>query len=318
MARWALTGAGGYIGRHLAIQLLDRGEAVRGLYHKSTPPERVEAISGNILEPDAVARLAKDADVVVHLAAFVHRRAGSKAQKAECTRLNVEGTRIVAEACRNARAFLIDVSTANVYPPRPEPAHEATPTEPRTLYGKTKLAAEQIVASEIARGLHGVIIRPAMVFGPNAPGNLPRLIRMVRRGIVPMLGDGENKKTMTSIGRLSRAITALGENQTVANGEVFNVGGLTLSMKEIIAIIADELETSARVVSVPAGPVRAVAKATDFVTRGLRLPSFAQMVDSVASSSELDDSKLAAFPRFQDSSASRSELREAIRSFSAS
>jgi nucleoside-diphosphate-sugar epimerase len=315
MARWALTGAGGYIGRHFANHLLERGEVVRGLYHASAPGDGIEAISGSILDPDAIARLVLDADVVVHLAAFVHRRAGSKAQQRDCTQLNVQGTQVVAEAARKAGARLIQVSTANVYPPAPFALDEHATTAPRTLYGETKLAAEQIVTNEKSRGLRAIILRPAMVIGANAPGNLPRLVRMVRRGLVPLLGAGANKKTMTSVIRLCHTLTFVGTHDV--QEPVLNVGGLTLTMKSVIELIGEELGKHARVVSVPSQPLAVMARVADVVTRGLRLPSFKQMVESFASTSALDDTLLESLAGFHDPSSSIDELRAAIRSFSA-
>ena len=73
-SRWALTGASGFVGRALAQAALARGASVRGLTRGAALPAGVEAIRGDLADRDALARLVHGADVVVHLAAYVHRR----------------------------------------------------------------------------------------------------------------------------------------------------------------------------------------------------------------------------------------------------
>jgi nucleoside-diphosphate-sugar epimerase len=312
MARWALTGGAGYIGGELARDLRGRGHDVRTLSRSQQA-----TVKGDIRDPKALRELVRDADVVVHLAAYVHKRAGTRAQERECREINVAGTRAVVQAVvdQAPRALLINVSTANVYGSAADALDENAALAPRTLYGETKLEAEQIVRNA---PLATVTLRPAMVFGPGAPGNLPRLVRLVKRGIVLLLGDGENQKTLAPVARVIAAIHAVAHDRAAATGQTYNVGGVTCSMRRILAVIAEELALAPRVISLPARPLQLVGRVADKLTRGTRLPSLGQMVETYAAPSVLSDAKLQRLPSFRDDGDPLDALRATIGAISAS
>lgn len=307
MARWAVTGASGYIGTALCRTLVAQGHDVRTLV-------------GDVRDAAAVEQLVATADVVVHLAAYVHRRASSRAQQRECHAVNVEGTRVVTDAVmrRAPAAFLEYISSANVYGPSTTAAVETVVLEPRTFYGRTKVEAEQVVRDAIARGLRAAILRPAMVFGPGAPGNLARLVGFVRRGVVLMLGSGENRKTLAPIERLVAAMIAVASAQEITAGEVYNVGGTALSLKTILDTIADELAVKPRTIRLPLAPVKGAAWLFDTLTGWTPAPSVRQMVETYVAPSLIDDSKLSQLPSFRDQTDATERLRATVRALSAS
>lgn len=312
MARWALTGGAGYIGSELARDLRARGHDVRTLSRSQQA-----TVQGDIRDVKALRGLVRDVDVVVHLAAYVHKRAGTRAQERECREINVAGTRAVVEAVvdQAPRALLINVSTANVYGSAPHAQDETATLAPRTLYGETKLEAEHIVRE--AR-VASVTLRPAMVFGPGAPGNLSRLVRLVKRGIVLQLGDGDNQKTLAPVTRVVAAINAVAQDRALATSETYNVGGLTCTMRAIVAVIAEELALAPRVIRLPARPLQLVGRIADKLTRGTPLPSLGQMVETYAASSAFSDAKLRRLPAFHDAGDPLDELRRTVRALSAS
>src|SRR5262245_18090165 len=154
MTRWALTGGAGYLGSALNRALVAQSHEVRQL-------------KGDVRDRAAVGLLVRDAGVVVHLAAFVHKRASSGGQQRECREVNVGGTQVVLDAIAEHRpsALLVFVSSANVYSLAAAAVDETPPLAPRTLYGETKLEAVDLVRRSRAAA---VILRPAMVFGPGA------------------------------------------------------------------------------------------------------------------------------------------------------
>jgi nucleoside-diphosphate-sugar epimerase len=318
---WVLTGGSGYIGKELARVLVEQGHAVTTLSRtRSSAPTGVVDVRGDIRDLGSVREVVNDADIVVHLAAFVHKRAASPRMKRECRSINVDGTQNVITAMREraASAFLVHVSSANVYPDLPMALDESAPTKPRTFYGVTKLESERLVLDAVASGLRAVVLRPAMVFGPRAPGNLARLVRFVERGRVLLLGDGENQKSLLPIETLIAAVNAVVADAHRTNGEIYNVSGGQLSMRAISSLIADELRLAPRYTRLPAWPLRVVGRVVDAASTWSTLPSISQMVTTYASSSVISDAKLRRLPSFRDSAGLESALRTTVRALSAS
>jgi nucleoside-diphosphate-sugar epimerase len=274
-------------------------------------------VVGDVTDARAVATLVESAEVVVHLAAYVHRKATSAATRNECHEVNVEGTKRVAEAVAATGGYFVFISTANVYAPSDEPAAEDDAVRPRSVYGQTKLEAEERVRELFRAGLRGAILRPAMVFGPGAPGNLGRLVRLVEGRIVPFVGTGANRKTMAPISRVLTSICAVANDQEQSDGQIFNVGGISLSMSEVVNEIARELQVKPRIVAVPRRPVALLGRLLDRIP-GSRLPSVSQMVETFTSSSVIDDRKIQLLPAFRDLDEPLAALRRAIRALSGS
>lgn len=312
MTRWALTGGSGYIASALAAQLRADGADVRllsrrepcsvGLRPASDLGGRPEAhttrgganaldvIVGDIRDRDALARLVTGADVVVHLAAYVHRAVRTRAEHDECRGVIAGGTAALVDAigAHAPSALLINISTASVYAPSRDALTEDSPLAPETPYGEAKLEAEQLV-----RTVRATTLRPAMVLGPNAPGNFDRLVAMVRRGLIVEVGGGRNRKSILPVETLVEAILAVARQQPA--GETFNVaGGDPLTMHEIARCIAEALNRKPLTVSLPLPLLRVGGKLADGVAKvvPLRLPKFGQIVESYASSVVLDDTRL--------------------------
>ena len=302
MTLWAITGGNGYIARALADRLSVNGFEVRSL--SRTPTGGHASVAGDIRDATALASLVHGADVVVHLAAYVHRAVRTRSEHEECQAVNVGGTAALIEAiaAHAPDAFLIHVSTANVYASSGLPLGESAPLAPETPYGRSKLEAERLVlAAHASHRVHGTVLRPAMVFGPGAPGNFARLVSVVRRGIFVDIGGG-NRKSILPVETLIDAILAVAARRELADGEVFNVaGGEPLTMHEITLCMGGALGRKPRRVVVPFPLLRFGARLADEALRILpkRLPKLAQIVESYASSVVLDDTKLRSRLGFQ-------------------
>ena len=277
---WAITGGSGFIGSALAARLATRGVATRLLMRSAATGT---TIRGDIRDPAAVRALVKGASIVVHLAAFVHRRVRDEDDERECWSINVDGTQTLVDAVAESAsdAFVVFMSSANVYGPSEEPLTETMTPSPETLYGTSKLEAEHRAVGAIRDGsITGCVLRPAMVFGPGAPGNLARLIRMVRSRVVVEIGGGSQKKSLVDIETLLDAIEEVVRRRDVTSGRVFNVGGTSMSIHDINRTIADALGVRPLVLSLPEKIIRLV-------------PSrFRRLLETYSRSSILDDSLL--------------------------
>ena len=281
---WAITGAGGFIGRHLTARLDADGVEYR-------------ALRGDVRDAAALRDLVDGADVVVHLAGYVHRRTRTEGERRSCWEVNEGGTAALVKAIEEEApdAFLIFVSTANVYAPSDAPIRESDRLRPSNPYGESKLAAERIVFDG---RVSATVLRPAMVFGPGAPGNLPKLIALVRRRVKLLFGGGANRKSLVPVEEVVDAILAVANDRELAKGRAFNVAGQTFTMKEINELIAEALGKKPVTVNVP----RKIGTA------------LGRMGETYTSSTELDGSALRALPSFTPRGDARERLRETVRS----
>lgn len=168
MAQVLVTGSSGFIGEHLVRALIRRGDTVRALVRnpaRGASLERLGAtyVLGDITKPDTLPAALDGVGVVYHLAGLV-----KALRRADLERVNVEGTRHVAEACAaaaSAPVLLLASSLAAVGPaPRGEPLSEEAVPRPVSLYGQSKLRSEQQAAA-LAERVPTTIVRPPIVFG---------------------------------------------------------------------------------------------------------------------------------------------------------
>lgn len=175
----AVCGGSGFIGRHLLSSLArDPAGSVRYLVHRQAPAAHLEAshftaVKGDLLEPDSLGVLVTPGCTVVNLAYMPTRT----------PRENLDAAENLARACRRggARRF-VHVSTAVVAGAAVDDViTEATPSDPRDQYERTKLEIEQRLRTETRGALELVILRPTAVFGP-AGANLVKLTEDLLRG----------------------------------------------------------------------------------------------------------------------------------------
>lgn len=303
MTTWAVTGASGYVGSALVRHLLRSGHAVRCLSRRTSNFPGATVITGDLFDAQALRRLADGADVVVHLAAYVHRRARSAREMVECRTVNVDGTQHIIDACSQApsRPFLVFISTAAVYAAGEYEADESSGILPSTVYGETKAQAEQLVSNAVRTGrIRGSILRPSVIFGVGAPGNVERLSRMARRGIFFAVGGATALKSLAPVGMVINAILAVAHASEEANGREYNVGGEAASMRRIAEVIAESAGVNLCIVPVPLRPVRVAARSVDLLASATRLPlpSISRMLDAYFSTTRISDARLRALPLF--------------------
>lgn len=180
----AITGATGFIGRHLTQFLVGRGAAVRSIIRPDSP-RSAPAGSTPVRAPldiDALVPAFAGASVVVHLAGVVE-----SARTSAYGDVNVTGTRAVAEAARRVGARLIHISSLAAAGPASAsaPRVEGAPPTPITPYGRSKLEGERVVMA--TDGLEWTILRPGAVYGPGDRAMLP-LFQLVRGPLLPVVG----------------------------------------------------------------------------------------------------------------------------------
>lgn len=266
-----VTGATGVIGPVLVRQLLDAGHTVRALVRTpdAAVPLGAEPVLGDLSDPDALRRGAEGATAVVHLAALLHVNAPGDELSERYREVNVEGTRRLVEAAAAAGVGRwVFASTINVYGPSRggAPWTEADPVRPDTLYGETKLEAEALV-----RALPGgIVLRLAAVYGPGMKGNYPSLMRLLRRGVRTLPGDGTNRRTLIHIEDAARAF-ALAATGGVPSGTYNLTDGQLHTFDSVVRSLQVAVGRRPGVRYVPASWVRAALRVPAWLSGG-RLP----------------------------------------------
>ncbi len=253
-----VTGAGGFIGFSLCRHLVARGCIVYAVLRDA---RQLHELGGQVI-PVVVNDLCKvydwqgmltGIDAVVHLAGYVHERAGNLSEKArlQCTHLNVDVTRRLATAAASAevRRFLY-VSSVKVHGETSN--HDESVTEfmdlyPEGSYAKSKLTAENLLREiESKTGMETVIVRPPLVYGPGVKANFLRLMKLVEKGIPLPLAAVDNRRSFIYLENLVDVL-ALSLVHPAAAGETFLVSDDEgVSTPVLINMLADRLGVTPR------------------------------------------------------------------------
>jgi nucleoside-diphosphate-sugar epimerase len=213
-----VTGARGFLGRHLVPRLRELGSVV--------------TLDGDILDPGALAGAAH-ADVVFHLAAQSAPLKGEE-DRVGTVRTNVVGTINVAAAMRPG-ARLVFASTAHVYAPARTPCTEGAPLAPISAYGNSKLAAEYALRAMAEGGPMPVILRLFNVYGPGQSETyvVGKMLAAMRRGETPVLGAAHPVRDFVHIDDVVDAMVRAA-NVDVLGPTVVNVGnGVGVTIREL-------------------------------------------------------------------------------------
>lgn len=250
-----ITGGVGFIGSHLAGTLLDKGP-VRVLDNLSPyysgkevnidplrGREGFEFIEGDVLDSAALHRALEGIDVVFHLAAQPGVRIS--VQDPELThKTNVEGTRAVLEACREADIkMLVNASSSSVYGKVDRlPLTEEMPLRPLSPYGASKAAAEAYCrAYNAAYGIPVISLRYFTVYGPRQRPDMAihGFTRTILDGGRPkVFGDGRQTRDYTFIDDIVAGTAAAAEKGRP--GESYNLGGgHRIDVIELVRLIGD-------------------------------------------------------------------------------
>ena len=247
MSRKALiTGGAGFIGSHLAEQLLEQGQEVYVLDDLSTGAHRnveqlrerqgFHLVVDSMLSPSVVSELVYKCDVVYHLAAAVGVRLIVE-QPVHTLVTNVQGTETVLEFCNRFGKRVLVASTSEVYgdPREDVPFEEGArrvygpTTQRRWAYADSKAIDEFLALGfHQERGLDCVIVRLFNTVGPRQSGQygmvIPRFVERALAGApLEVHGDGTQTRSFCHVSDTVRAIVGLMDARDTS-GEIFNIG----------------------------------------------------------------------------------------------
>ncbi len=267
--RVLVTGGTGFVGSKLVAALLERGNTVRVLHRPSSSLQALERLPvehclGDILDEAAVSQAIAGCDVVFHVAGLASYWRSSRSQ---VYRTNVDGTRVVMQACVRARVpRVVHTSSVAAIGIRSDglPADEMTPFDALSAtfaYADSKHRSEAEVQRAVAQGLDAVVVNPGVVIGAGDQNLISgSIITEFYRGHVPAVPPGG--MCIADVDAVVQGHMAAAERGRP--GERYILGGDNLSHREIMAILGEVLGRRPPALTLPGwvlGPAACVVDA---------------------------------------------------------
>lgn len=248
-----VTGAGGFIGSHLAERLVREGAEVRALVHYNALGRRgwldgselagnMEIVAGDVTDAGSVRAAMRGASHVFHLAALIAIPYSYRAV-ASYVRTNVEGTLNVLQAALDLKVErLVHTSTSETYgTARYAPIDEAHPAQAQSPYAASKVAADQLALSfHRSFDLPVAVLRPFNTYGPrqSARAVIPTVITQCLIGKTVKLGSLHPTRDLLFVTDTVEGFLAAGSAER-AVGEAVHIGsGREISIGDLAQLIA--------------------------------------------------------------------------------
>ena len=210
---------------------------------KLSPP--IEIVTGDLRNPSDCQRFCAGAKgaTLFHTAGVIHPK-----RIADFYAINVTGTLNLLDASINAgirRAIIVSSNSPCGCNPHPDHLFdEHSPYHPYLNYGRSKMLMELDVQERQRRGqIETVIIRPPWFYGPNQPPRQTQFFRMIRTGKAPIVGSGQNLRSMSYIDNLCQGLLLAASVERAAGQTYWLADRRPYSMNEIIDTIERLLET---------------------------------------------------------------------------
>ena len=260
--RCLVTGANGFVGSHLADELIRRRADVRALVRKTSNlrwlrGKEVELVYGELREPKSLPPVLEGIDYVFHAAGVVRAR-----DRDTYFRVNAGGTASLLEACRDLdhKPKVVFVSSLAAGGPcgKGPPIIEDDPPRPISFYGQSKLEAERIAAEYFDR-LPIAIVRPPVIYGPRETDLFQVVKAAARWRLAPIVGDPHAPLSVVHVQDVARGLI-LAAQSTESAGKVYYVAGPeTLTIRTMIDAVEKAVKHKVAKIPVPAPVVRVIA-----------------------------------------------------------
>jgi nucleoside-diphosphate-sugar epimerase len=282
--RFVVIGATGAVGPAVANRLAREPDTSVVAIARHCPANGllepgIQFESADLFDPRTL-QLVREADVVCHLAARLHVNDPGGSLRDEYERTNVDATKRLVDAAPPSARFIF-FSTIDVYGPTPPDtlATEETMPCPRSLYGETKLRAEEVVLAHP----EGIVLRMAAVYGPRVKANYARLMEALTRHRYVSIGSGRNRRTLIFEEDVGEAVWIVASADALRS-RVYNLtDGHVHSVQQIVEAICRALSRRPPRWSLPAPMVRGAVSVLDRILRGVgrQSPVTPQMIDKL-------------------------------------
>jgi len=283
-----ITGANGFVGRNVCLVANRQGFLLTALSRHRDSHSTCAAANRIFADIETFVRLpfrGPPPDAIIHLAARAHETIRPTSAALSAFRsVNRDATLSLAQwaACSGVRRFVyvssIGVNGNLTHPGLP--INELSPAAPHEAYAISKHEAEiglQGIANKT--GLEVCIVRPPLVYGPGAPGNFRRLVRLVRARVPLPFGAVDNRRSFIYVENLADALVRCATHPAAAN-KTFVICDETVSTPQLLRMMAAAMDIPMRLFSIPMPVLR-----FPFVLTGR-----AHVLDKLTCNLEVDDS----------------------------
>lgn len=305
MDRVLISGITGFVGGNLKAYL-NENFLCNGISRKSNLTENVKSY-------DEIS--VKDFDTVkafIHLAGKAHDLKKT-ADDLEYFRVNTDLTKKMFQLFLKSKCeiFIYMSSVKAAADSVKDVLLENTVPQPQTPYGKSKLAAEEyILQQEKGKNKKVYILRPCMIHGPGNKGNLNLLYSLINKGVPYPLGKFKNKRSFLTVDNLCFVIQKL-LVKNIPSG-VYNISDdEELSTNEVVRIIASTTAKKDKIISIPKGIIRFVARLGDIFSLPLNTEKLTKLTENYVVSNK----KLKKALEIDLPFSSREGLKKTIESF---
>jgi len=269
-----VTGAAGFVGRHLILRLASEHEVIALVHNVPTwELPAAKTIVADLTSPSVGARLPRNVDVVVHLAQAYK---AFPDHAAEIFAVNAGSTQRLADHARSAgvRRFVL-ASSGSIYAPGQTPLREKSVARPTSFHPATKLIAEQVL-SYYSDTLESVSLR---LFAPYGPGQtdrmIPRLIDAVRSGRPILLSRGGEPRINPIY--IDDLVDVFAQAVDGAGNSIVNVAGpVAVSIRDIAEIAGRAVDRAPVFTDRDQDPAGDLIADTTMMHATFRLPSMVE------------------------------------------
>lgn len=258
-----VTGAGGFIGRHVVRALAERGRQVRAMvYRRKKSPglaattaaglfdglPGVEVVEANVTDVESLPMVMRGATQVIHLVGIILPAHGASFEK-----IHFKGTANVIEAARQAKVERIIFMSGL-----------GAGAKARSRYGRSKWQAEEALRSS---GMDFAIVRPSMVFGPG-DHFVTRFLDLTKRApLIALPGGGHTRMQPVWAADLAAIVAQLAERESLGGAMVQVGGSQELTLKQAIRAILAAAGRKRPLVSLPYWLMNGIAYACEKTLR---------------------------------------------------
>ena len=233
--KYVVTGGAGFIGSHLAEELVEQGNQVTIIDNLNTGKEKnlerikkkIDFVKGDILDEELINEITQDVNGVFHQAALASVQ-DSYNKPEKYFDVNVKGTENILKLAKKNNFKVVYASSSSVYGnPKKIPIIESYERNPINPYAETKLKKEELASNYAKNGVKVIGLRYFNVFGKGQSneyaGVLKLFLEKVREGLPPKInGDGTQFRDFVHVDDVARANIMSMDSDI--NHEFFNVG----------------------------------------------------------------------------------------------
>ena len=248
-----ITGASGFVGRHVLTACVEQNYEIiapsRQLLSRDYKGVSNPKIT-NLLDICDLPQFDKSIDTIIHIAGLAHR---NDVAVRDYNKINSDHTLEIAKKAIEVRAkrFIFFSSIGVSGNSTTRPYLESDTPSPQEDYAKSKLDAEQkLLALSKQSGLELIIIRPPLIYGPKAPGNFSKLLKLVKSGLPIPLGRIDNKRSFISVFNLTSFVIECIKTENITQETFLVSDNEDISTTELLCLLYEKTGKSNRLLRV--------------------------------------------------------------------